>query len=114
MPRCECLQSHEGHRAGERLRRRNATACQNVGHLAAHAASGGDAAEVALGVGHKDGHAPHRSGACPEEKEGALIRQAVNASLDANVRTPEIQVEGGAHYGTQEVGQWIVDYIKKS
>ena len=47
-------------------------------------------------------------------KEGALIRQAVNASLDANVRTPEIQVEGGAHYGTQEVGQWIVDYIKKS
>ena len=47
-------------------------------------------------------------------KEGALIRQAVNASLDANVRTPEIQVEGGAHYGTQEVGQWIVDYIKNS
>ena len=47
-------------------------------------------------------------------KEGALIRQAVNASLDANVRTPEIQVEGGSHYGTQEVGQWIVDYIKKS
>ena len=45
------------------------------------------------------------------EAEGALIREAVNASLDANVRTPEIQVEGGAHYGTREVGQWIVDYI---
>jgi 3-isopropylmalate dehydrogenase len=44
--------------------------------------------------------------------EGALIREAVNASLDANVRTPEIQVEGGAKYGTKEVGQWIVDYIK--
>ena len=44
--------------------------------------------------------------------EGALIREAVNASLDANVRTPEIQVEGGAKYGTREVGQWIVDYIK--
>ena len=44
-------------------------------------------------------------------KEGALVREAVNASLDANVRTPEIQVEGGAHYGTREVGQWIVDYI---
>jgi len=44
-------------------------------------------------------------------KEGALVREAVNASLDANVRTPEIQVEGGAHYGTREVGQWIADYI---
>ena len=44
-------------------------------------------------------------------REGALIRDAVNASLDANVRTPEIQVEGGAKYGTREVGQWIVDYI---
>ena len=45
-------------------------------------------------------------------REGALIREAVNASLDANVRTPEIQVEGGKHYGTTEVGAWIVDYIK--
>ena len=47
------------------------------------------------------------------KEEGALIRRAVDASLDANVRTPEIQVEGGAKYGTKEVGQWIVDYIKK-
>ena len=47
-------------------------------------------------------------------KEGALIREAVNASLDSNVRTPEIQVEGGAKYGTKEVGQWIVDYIEKA
>ena len=47
-------------------------------------------------------------------KEGALIREAVNASLDANVRTPEIQVEGGAKYGTKEVGEWIVDYIRKA
>jgi len=47
------------------------------------------------------------------EKEGMLIREAVNASLDANVRTPEIQVEGGKHYGTKEVGAWIVDYIQK-
>ena len=45
--------------------------------------------------------------------EGALIREAVNASLDTNVRTPEIQVEGGAKYGTKEVGEWIVDYIAK-
>lgn len=48
------------------------------------------------------------------KEEGAMIRQAVNASLDAHVRTPEIQVEGGAKYGTKEVGQWIVDYIKKA
>ena len=48
------------------------------------------------------------------DKEGSLIRQAVTASLDANVRTPEIQVEGGAKYGTKEVGQWIVDYIERA
>ena len=47
-------------------------------------------------------------------EEGKLIRKAVNASLDANVRTPEIQVEGGAHYGTKEVGAWIVNYIKNA
>jgi 3-isopropylmalate dehydrogenase len=43
--------------------------------------------------------------------EGRLVRDAVQASLDANVRTPEIQVDGGAHYGTKEVGAWLVDYI---
>lgn len=46
--------------------------------------------------------------------EGTLIREAVDASLDANVRTPEIQVEGGATFGTKEVGAWIVDYINNS
>ena len=45
--------------------------------------------------------------------EGALVREAVDESLAQNVRTPEIQVEGGAKYGTKEVGQWIVDYINK-
>jgi 3-isopropylmalate dehydrogenase len=44
-------------------------------------------------------------------EEGKLIRQAVDASLDANVRTPEIQVPGGATYGTKEVGEWIVNFI---
>ena len=44
-------------------------------------------------------------------EEGALIRKAVDASLEQNVRTPEIQVEGGAKYGTKEVGEWIVNYI---
>ena len=59
------------------------------------------------------------------QKEGALIREAVSASLDANVRTPDIlelegssvarnQVEGGAKYGTKEVGEWIVNYIEKA
>ena len=46
-------------------------------------------------------------------EEGAKIREAVTASLDANIRTPEIQVEGGAHYGTTDVGKWIVDYIEQ-
>lgn len=45
--------------------------------------------------------------------EGTLIRQAVDASLDANVRTPEIQVEGAPKYGTKEVGDWIVNWIKQ-
>lgn len=48
------------------------------------------------------------------KEEGALVRKAVDASLDACVRTPEIQVEGGAAYGTKEVGAWIADYIRKA
>lgn len=44
--------------------------------------------------------------------EGAMIRKAVDASLDACVRTPEIQVDGGEKYGTREVGAWIVNYIE--
>ena len=48
------------------------------------------------------------------KEEGALIRRAVDASLDACVRTPEIQTEGGAKYGTKEVGAWIVNYIKEA
>lgn len=46
-------------------------------------------------------------------EEGALVRKAVDASLDANVRTPEIQVPGGEKYGTKEVGTWIADWITK-
>jgi 3-isopropylmalate dehydrogenase len=45
--------------------------------------------------------------------EGNLVREAVNASLDAHVRTPEIQVDGGEKYGTKEVGEWIVNYINQ-
>lgn len=48
------------------------------------------------------------------KEEGALIRRAVDASLETNVRTPEIQVAGGEKYGTKEVGQWITDFILQS
>lgn len=47
------------------------------------------------------------------KQEGETIRRAVDESLNQNVRTPEIQVEGGKHYGTREVGQWIAEWIKK-
>lgn len=48
------------------------------------------------------------------KEEGALIRRAVDASIDSNVRTPDIQVDGGAKYGTKEVGAWIADFISKA
>lgn len=43
--------------------------------------------------------------------EAAAVRSAVNASLDEGVRTPEIQVPGGAHFGTDAVGAWIADRV---
>ncbi len=46
--------------------------------------------------------------------EGALIRKAVDASLDEEVRTGDIQVEGKKSYSTSEVGEWIVNYIRKA
>ena len=48
------------------------------------------------------------------QEEARLIRRAVDASLDACVRTPEIQVEGGERFGTKEVGDWITGYIRKA
>jgi 3-isopropylmalate dehydrogenase (EC 1.1.1.85) len=42
-----------------------------------------------------------------------LVRKAVEAALHANVRTSDIQIEGGKHYGTNEVGPWIADFINK-
>lgn len=47
------------------------------------------------------------------KEEGACVREAVNASLDSYVRTPDIQEDGYPHYGTKAVGAWIVDYITK-
>lgn len=43
--------------------------------------------------------------------EGALIRRAVDASLDEGVSTPDITGPNGPQYGTREVGAWIVNYI---
>ena len=47
-------------------------------------------------------------------EEGMLIRRAVDQSLEQGIRTPEIQTPDGAHYGTKEVGAWIVDYISQA
>lgn len=44
--------------------------------------------------------------------EGAMIREAVAASMDANVVTEDIASNGKA-YSTSEVGEWIVNYINK-
>ena len=47
-------------------------------------------------------------------EEGRLVRRAVDASLDAEVRTPDIQAPGAPRYGTRQVGAWIADYIRRS
>lgn len=44
--------------------------------------------------------------------EGALIRKAVDASMDARIVTEDIAL-GDKPSTTSEVGDWIVDYIKK-
>ncbi len=45
------------------------------------------------------------------QREGKLIRDAVDASLAENIVTEDI-AENGKAYRTTEVGQWIVEYIK--
>ena len=47
------------------------------------------------------------------KNEASLIREAVDASMDAMVRTVDIQEEGNKPYSTDEVGAWLVDYIEK-
>ncbi len=44
-------------------------------------------------------------------EEGALIRRAVAASMDAGIVTEDI-ADGGKAYSTSEVGEWIVKWIK--
>lgn len=45
--------------------------------------------------------------------EGALVREAVNASLEAGIVTQDIAGDGKA-YKTSEVGRWIEHYIRNS
>src|SRR5574344_2135169 len=45
-------------------------------------------------------------------KEGALIREAVSASLDAGFVTEDIAVDGLKPRSTSEVGDWLVQYIQ--
>lgn len=45
-------------------------------------------------------------------EEGALIREAVAASMDAKVVTEDISGEGKA-YKTSEVGDWVAAYLSK-
>lgn len=46
-------------------------------------------------------------------EEGALIRKAVDASMDAEVVTEDI-VNGEKAYSTTEVGDWLVKYVKNA
>jgi len=48
------------------------------------------------------------------KKEADLVRKAVDESMNQNIRTSDIQVEGEKGYSTAEVGEWIVNYIKKA
>ncbi len=43
--------------------------------------------------------------------EGAAIREAVAASMAANIRTEDIQVDGVKACSTSQVGEWIAEYI---
>lgn len=46
-------------------------------------------------------------------EEGKAVRDAVNASLEKDICTPDIQKKGLDPYTTQEVGSWIAKYILK-
>jgi 3-isopropylmalate dehydrogenase len=43
--------------------------------------------------------------------EGALIREAVEASMKEGVVTEDIVIGNGKAYKTNEVGEWLVGYI---
>lgn len=43
--------------------------------------------------------------------EGKAVRDAVNASIDEGIRTPDLALPGQPSYGTAEVGAWIARHI---
>lgn len=45
------------------------------------------------------------------KEEGALIRRAVAASLEAGIVTEDLAGKGAKAYKTSEVGKWLCDYI---
>ncbi|MBP6230864.1 MAG: 3-isopropylmalate dehydrogenase [Paludibacteraceae bacterium] len=47
-------------------------------------------------------------------EEAALIRKAVDASMDANVCTSDIQADGKDAFKCSEVGQWITNWVKSN
>jgi len=47
------------------------------------------------------------------QDEASLITEAVNASIEAKAVTEDLAGEGGKALGTDEVGDWIVEYIRK-
>ena len=47
------------------------------------------------------------------QNEAALITEAVNASIEAKAVTEDLAGEGGKALGTDAVGDWIVEYIRK-
>jgi len=47
------------------------------------------------------------------QDEASLITEAVNASIEAKAVTEDLAGEGGKALGTNEVGDWIVEYIRK-
>lgn len=47
-------------------------------------------------------------------QEGSLIRNAVAASMDAEVVTEDIASKDGKPHSTSEVGDWIVNFIKSN
>ncbi len=48
------------------------------------------------------------------KEEAQLIRDAVNASLEEGYVTEDIAAKDAPHYSTSQVGEWIIDFIKKA
>jgi 3-isopropylmalate dehydrogenase len=47
-------------------------------------------------------------------EEGALIRRAVDASMEAGIVTEDIVVSGQQAYSTTSVGAWLMDFIRNA